>query len=60
MDKEKPQFQSAWGDWRAFGPEKQAWKEEGHYYSPEELAQMEASFQDLELRPACLEKIYVE
>lgn len=27
--------------WSAYGPDKQAWKEKGNYYTPEELAEMD-------------------
>jgi hypothetical protein len=35
--------------WLAYGPEKLAWKADGNYYSAEELAKLERSFEDLEI-----------
>ena len=37
--------------WKAHGPAKQKWKAEGNYYSSEELARMQKSFNDLVIKP---------
>jgi len=35
----------------AHGPEKQAWKDAGNYFSTEELREMERAFGDLKITP---------
>lgn len=37
--------------WRAYGPEKDAWKKAGNYYSAEQLDAMEREFLDLTIQP---------
>jgi hypothetical protein len=34
-------------DWPAYGPEKDAWKKAGNYFTAEELARMAEDFKDL-------------
>jgi len=35
----------------AYGPEKQAWKDAGNYFSSEELREMERAFVDIKVTP---------
>jgi hypothetical protein len=42
----------------AFGPEKEAWKAEGRFYSAAELKQMAEEFKDLKIEPP-RRRIYV-
>ncbi|MGZ8901100.1 MAG: hypothetical protein ACXW3Z_13485 [Limisphaerales bacterium] len=37
--------------WRAYGPEKDAWKKAGNYYTAEQLDAMEKEFSDLTIQP---------
>lgn len=43
--------------WAAYGPAKEAWKREGNYFTPEELARMAEEFRDLTIEP-CPDVIY--
>ena len=37
--------------WRAYGPQKEAWKKAGNYFTAEELERMEAELSDLTIQP---------
>lgn len=37
--------------WLAYAPDKQAWKANGNYYSPQELQALEKAFADLKIAP---------
>ena len=37
-------------DWPAYGPEKEAWKKAGNYFTAEELARMAEDFKDLKIK----------
>ena len=37
--------------WRAYGPEKEAWKKAGNYFTPEQLSAMEKDLSDLTIQP---------
>ena len=43
--------------WRAYGPEKEAWKRRDNYYSAEERDAMEVELSDLVIQP-CPRKVY--
>ena len=44
--------------WCAYGPEKEAWKKHGNYFTAEELKKMQEDFRDLVIRPVA-RKVYV-
>jgi hypothetical protein len=37
--------------WHAYGPQKEAWKKAGNYFTAEELEKMEAELSDLTIQP---------
>ena len=44
--------------WRAYGPEKEAWKKQGNYFMADELKRMEKELGELVIRPV-RRKVYV-